>query len=270
VTDVVETGGAKPATAARIYDYHLGGTHNFPADREAAQAVTRMFPLTPMIARAGRAFLQRTVRYAASVGVRQFLDIGSGIPTQGNVHEVADTVLAGARTAYVDIDPVAVAESMEILEGYDRATAVWGDLRDPQPILDNPQVRALIDFDQPVALLLLAVLHFVPDEQAYDVVDRLVGAMAPGSLLIVSHGTYDDQELPSGTIDTMKDIYRQRTATPLSMRSRAGVARFFEGLDLVEPGVVWLPQWRPEPTDPHDFDAKPNTSGGLVAVGTVR
>jgi hypothetical protein len=229
-----------------------------------------MFPLTPVIARANRAFLQRSIRYAAAQGIRQFLDIGSGIPTQGNVHEVADAVLDDPRVVYVDIDPVAVSEGMEILDGDERATAVWGDLRDPQPILDHPQVRALIDFQAPVALLLLAVLHFVPDELAYDVVASLVGSLAPGSLLVVSHGTYDDQELPSGVADTMKDIYRQRTATPLSLRSRAQVAEFFDGLDLVEPGVVWLPQWRPEPTDPHDFDDAPSTCGGLVAVGRVR
>jgi O-methyltransferase involved in polyketide biosynthesis len=269
VTDVAEAGGSKPATAARIYDYHLGGTHNFPADREAGMAVAAMFPLVSVIARTNRAFLQRAVRYAAGQGVRQFLDLGAGIPTQGNVHEVADAVIDDARVVYVDIDPVAVSESLDILQGNTRATAVWGDVRDPQPILDNPQVRALIDFDQPVALLLVGVLHFVPDEIAYDAVQQLLGALAPGSLLIVSHAAADAQDFDKDNLDTMKDIYRQRTATPLHLRTRDGVARFFEGLELAEPGLTWVSSWRPEPTDPQDLVSTPQLSAGHVAVGRI-
>jgi len=262
-------GGAKPATAARIYDYHLGGTHNFPADREAAMAMAAMFPLVPVIAQTGRAFLRRAVRYVAAQGVRQFLDIGSGIPTQGNVHEVVDTVIEDGHVLYVDIDPVAVSESLEILDGSSRATAIWGDVRDPQAIIDHPQVRALIDFNQPVGLLLLAVLHFVPDDIAYDAVARLVGALPAGSYLIISHATTDGQPIEEADVSAMKDIYRQRTATPLSLRSRAGVARFFDGLDLVEPGLTWVPQWRPEASDPADFADRPELSAGFEAVGRV-
>ena len=269
MTEVASAGGAKPATAARIYDFHLGGTHNFPADREAAMIVAQMFPTVPLIVKANRAFLQRAVRFVAEQGVRQFLDVGSGIPTEGNVHEVVDTAVDNSRVVYVDIDPVAVSEGLDILEGNPRATAVNGDLREPHSILDNPQVRALIDFNQPVGLLLVAVLHFVPDEIAYDAVAKLLGALPSGSFLVLSHGTPDEQDVADGDIDTMKTIYRQRTTTPLSLRHRAEVARFFEGLELVEPGLVWLPQWRPEPTDPQDFVSNPSESAGLVGVARV-
>src|SRR3954462_5904574 len=154
---------AKPATSARIYDYVLGGVHNFPADRAAAQALIQAAPTIPGIARANRAFLRRAVRFLGEAGVRQFLDIGSGIPTAGNVHQVAESV-PDARVAYVDIDPVAVAASLELLEGNDRATAIRADPRDTRAILEHPQLKRLIDFDQPVAVLLVSMLHFVDDE----------------------------------------------------------------------------------------------------------
>jgi len=262
--------GGKPATAARIYDFHLGGTHNFPADREAAAAMVAMFPLAPALARNNRAFLRRAVRQLAGTGVRQFLDIGSGIPTEGNVHEIADAVIDDARVAYVDIDPVAVAEGLEILDGNPRATAVHGDLRDPQAILRNPQVRGLLDFDQPIGVLLLAVLHFVPeDEVAYDVVSQLVQAVPAGSYLVISHASADQQQLDQVTVDSAQDVYRRRTATPFHLRSRPQVQRFFDGLAMVEPGLVWLPEWRPAPEDPTDFIAEPSSSAGLVGIGRI-
>lgn len=261
---------AKPATAARIYDYHLGGTHNFPADREAAMTVAAMFPQVPLLAQANRAFMKRAIRFTLGQGIRQFLDIGSGIPTQGNVHEVVDEVIDNGRVVYVDLDPVAVSESLDLLEGNPRATAVQGDMREPQGIIDNPQVKALVDFNEPVALLLVAVLHFVPDEIAYDAVARSVAALPSGSYVVISHAAQDEeQQLDTSNIDTMKTIYKQRTATPLSLRTRTEVTRFFDGLELVEPGVVWVPQWRPEPTDPQDFVSNPPASAGLVGVARV-
>src|SRR5688572_15286219 len=153
---MVDTAAGKPATAARIYDYYLGGVHNFSADRAAAQQVTSVFPFIPTAARANRAFLGRAVRVLVAAGVRQFLDIGSGIPTVGNVHEIAQAVAPDARVAYVDIDPVAVSEGQELLAGNDRAVALLGDLRDPQAVLAHPGVRRLLDFGQPTALLLAA------------------------------------------------------------------------------------------------------------------
>lgn len=205
---------AKPASAARIYDYFLGGTHNFPADRAAAQTMLQVLPLVPQMARTNRAFLRRAVRYLAESGVRQFLDVGSGIPTEGNVHEIVQQVEPEARVVYVDIDPLAVAESLELLDGNPLATVVNADLRDPRSILSHPQVTALLDFDRPIGLVLGAVLHFVPDETAYDVVGRLLAAMAPGSHLLISHATADEAPHEQDEIDVAHDIYRHRTATP--------------------------------------------------------
>jgi SAM-dependent methyltransferase len=259
------------ATAARIYDYHLGGTHNFPADREAAAVMLRMFPLISKMARTNRAFLRRAVQYvAADAGIRQFLDIGSGIPTEGNVHEIVQRVAPEAKVVYVDIDPVAVAESLELLEGNDRATAIRADLRQPQEILAHRQVRSMLDFDQPICLLLAAVLHFVPDDDlAHGAVNELRAALAPGSYVVMSHTTADETEYGNDDIDVAHELYRSRTATPVGLRSRSQFARFFSGLDLVEPGVVWSPQWRPAPDDPQDFVENPQHSANLAAVARV-
>jgi SAM-dependent methyltransferase len=263
VTTTPTGDGAKPATAARIYDYFLGGTHNFPADRAAAEMLTQGTPVLPAMARTNRAFLRRAVRYLGGAGIRQFLDIGSGIPTAGNVHEVAEAV-PDARVVYVDIDPVAVAESLELLEGQPGATAIRADLRDAPAILGHPETKRLIDFSQPVGLLIVSTLHFV-DDGAYASVAQLVSALSPGSYLAISHGTIPEEELP-GDLENARTIYRSTTATPLNTRSRDEIMRFFAGLELVEPGLVWLPLWRPEPGDPADFADLPMASGILAAV----
>jgi hypothetical protein len=214
------------------------------------------------------------VRYLIEAGVRQFLDIGSGMPTVGNVHEVAQQLAPDARVVYVDIDPVAVSESLEILKGNHLATAVHGDLRQPSTILEHPQVRKLLDFDRPIGILLTAVLHFVPDDaEADDVVRQLVAAAAPGSYLAVSHTATEGFALGSTSSDSVKvgkEIYRQRTATPITLRTRDQVARFFDGCSgLVEPGLVWMTQWRPAPDDPADFADDPPRSGQWAAVGRI-
>ncbi|GIF70895.1 SAM-dependent methyltransferase [Asanoa siamensis] len=261
----------KPATAARIYDYHLGGTHNFPADRAAAQAITEMFPFVPLLARNNRAFLGRAVRYLASQGITQFIDVGSGIPTEGNVHEIAQEIVSEARVVYVDIDPIAVSESLDLLAGNDNATAIRADLRDPQAILDNAQLRKIIDFDQPVGLLMVAVLHFVADDaDASRSVTELLRPLVPGSHLVISHGSAEGMQRDLTNLDSAQDVYKRDTATPFVLRDRAQVGSYFEGLDLVEPGVVWLPEWRPAAGDPQDFTDRPTESGGLCAVGVVR
>jgi hypothetical protein len=270
MSGVVNGGTSKPATSARIYDYYLGGTHNFPADREAAKAVALRFPNTPALARNNRAFLRRAVRYLAGAGVRQFLDIGSGIPTEGNVHEVAAEVTPDAHVVYVDIDPVAVSESLDILEGNNRTTAILGDLRSPQAILANPKVRGLIDLGQPVGLLLNAVLHFVPEDSvAGDAVTQLLSTLPAGSHLIVSHVSIDGQDVDQDDLKFVRDTYERQTTTPFRPRTRTQIERFFTGLDLVEPGVVWLPQWRPAPGDPTDFAEDPKSSACLAGGGRL-
>src|SRR3954451_24834717 len=178
----------KAATAARMYDYYLGGVHNFVADREAADAVIERFPFIPEAARANRAFVVNAVRHLSECGIRQFLDIGSGIPTVDNVHSVARRGHPDTRVAYVDIDSVAVAESMELLDGDDLAVAVRGDVQQPLAVIEHAEVRRVLDFDEPIRVVLAAVLHFVPEHQvADDAVATLIRSVAPGSHFVVSH-----------------------------------------------------------------------------------
>ena len=232
----------KAATAARMYDYYLGGVHNFPADREAADAVIERFPFIPEAARANRAFVVNAVRHLSESGIRQFLDIGSGIPTVDNVHSVARRVHPDTRVAYVDIDPVAVAESMEILEGDARAVAVRGDVQQPREVTEHPEVRRLLDFGEPIGVILAAVLHFVPEHRiAEDAVAQLIGSVAPGSHFVISHSATESFALFTAT----EDVYQRRTSTPGTIRTRSEVERLFTGLAPVEPGVVWAQEWQP-------------------------
>jgi hypothetical protein len=262
----------KPATAARIYDFFLDGLHNFPADREAAAQVVAKMPAAPAMAKANRAFLRRGVRFLADAGVRQFLDLGSGMPTQGPVHQIAQRIAPDSRVVYVDIDPIAVSESLELLAGNERATAIHADMRQPGDVLGHPQVRKMLDFDEPVALLLCAVLHFVPDDEvAYGLVDRFRDALAPGSYILVSHGANEGAAATVTTAehDQVQQVYGQRTATPAGGRTREGVARFFGAAELVEPGIVWAPQWRPGPEDPRDFADDPRRSCIWAGIGRL-
>ncbi|MFI6034811.1 SAM-dependent methyltransferase [Streptomyces sp. NPDC051315] len=251
-------------SVSRIYDYYLGGSHNFEVDRQAARRAMEFMPGLPKIMQANRAFMRRAVRYAASEGITQFLDVGSGIPTFGNVHEVAQAASPGARVVYVDHDPVAVAHSQAVLEGNEDADVVAADLCKPHEILASPPVGQLLDLDRPVALLLVAILHFVEDEDdPYAAVAELSAALAPGSLLVLTHASYEGIPLPprraEGAVDVYKDI-----RNPLIMRSRDEIARFFEGYEMVEPGLVPMPLWRPE-TAPEDED--PYAFSGFAGVG---
>jgi S-adenosyl methyltransferase len=243
-------------SAARIYDYLLGGSHNFAADREVARQAMAAMPDVAMQARANRDFVRRAVRLVSANGVRQFLDLGSGIPTQGSVHDMAPH----ARVVYVDLDPVAVAHSRRILAGHDRAIAVGADFRRPLDIVADPTVRAVLDFEQPMAVLLVAVLHAVGDaDDPYRAVAQLRASIATGSYLVIAHGTADSRPDESGELVKVS----QRTTTPLTLRRRDQIARFFDGFDLVEPGLVWAVQWHPDDPPP----GAPERSGNLVGVG---
>jgi DNA-binding HxlR family transcriptional regulator/SAM-dependent methyltransferase len=235
------------ATPARIWDFFLGGYHNLPADRAVAQRAIALFPTLPATAQATRAVLHRAIRHLTTVGVRQFLDIGSGIPTVGNVHEVARQGAPDSRVVYVDIDPTAVAESLEILEGNPNATAILGDLCRPADIVSHPVLRELLDLDEPTGLLLSAVVHFIHDDRAYHVVSELVGALAPGSYLLISHVGSEQTRPSSEGFKAVSADYKRVTANQLTPRTRAEVERFFVGLELLEPGVVSMPEWRPGP-----------------------
>ncbi|WP_152626652.1 SAM-dependent methyltransferase [Streptacidiphilus carbonis] len=233
-----------PSTA-RMYDYFLGGKDNFAVDREAAEQVISAFPAILETTRANRAFLGRAVRYAAREGVRQFLDIGTGIPTQANTDQVAHAVAPDARVLYVDNDPIVLRHADALMaqaDGRKRTRVLLGDLRQPEQILS--EARKLLDFDQPVALMLVAILHFIQDEEKPgEIVRSLVEALPPGSMLILSHATGDF--MPDASVEVHRAVYRSATS-PFVDRSRAEVAEFFEGLDLVEPGLVQLPWWRPD------------------------
>ncbi|MGW0954328.1 SAM-dependent methyltransferase [Streptomyces sp. NPDC002545] len=251
-------------SVARIYDFYLGGSHNFEVDREAARRAMEFMPGLPKIMQANRAFMRRAVDFALEEGITQFLDIGSGIPTFGNVHEVAQAARPGARVLYVDHDPVAVSHSKAVLAGNEDADVVAADLRKPGEILASPESGRLIDLNRPVALLLVAILHFVEDaDDPYGAVAELRDALAPGSLLVLSHAAYEGIPLPTARSRSLVDVYKD-IRNPLIMRSREEIARFFEGYDMVEPGLVPMPNWRPR-TAPEGED--PYAFSGFAGVG---
>ncbi len=251
-------------SAARIYDYLLGGFHNFDVDRAAAQRITEVLPEMPLFMRANRAFLRRVVRFLTDQGIDQFLDLGSGIPTVGNVHEIAQQANPSASVVYVDNEPVAVTHSRTILQGNSKATVIQADIRQPDVILGHPETRRLLDFNKPTAVLLLSVLLFVTDdEEAYRVVRSVRDALAPGSYIAISHPTPD--ETPPEQAEKAERLYAA-IGTPVRVRSYNEVERFFEGLEMVEPGLVYVPLWRPEGPDDL-FLNNPELSGYYGGIG---
>jgi SAM-dependent methyltransferase len=252
-------------SVARAYDYALGGAHSFAVDREFFRAVEAVLPEARLMFRANRAFMHRAVRFMIDAGIRQFLDLGSGIPTVGNVHEIAQKLAPGSRVVYVDIDPVAVAHSRLILAGNAAAAAIQEDIRHPHAILDHPKTQALLDFDQPVGLIMAAILHAVPDEDdPYGIVVRLRDVLAAGSYVAISHATADSRPMEARAAERIT----KQTNTPGTIRTRDEVLRFFTGLDLVEPGLVWTPQWRPDrPDDVGDHPERLVTYAGVGRKG---
>jgi hypothetical protein len=229
-----------------MYDYYLGGKDNFPADREAAEQAIAAMP--PGVIRAGaaqnRRFLGRAVRHLAGhLGIRQFLDIGAGLPTMHNVHEVAQSIAPDSRVVYIDNDPVVITHGHALLNGVPNTTMVYGDLRDPAGILADPSLRALLDFGQPIAVLLVAVLHFIGDDQdPRGIISTLMNAAPVGSYLVISHFTADSYPQANDAVLAYK-----RASVSVRSRTRAEVAALFDEYDLIDPGaVVWSPQWHPD------------------------
>jgi O-methyltransferase involved in polyketide biosynthesis len=242
--------GSRRPNVGRIYDYLLGGKDNYAEDRHGADELIAAIPDVVAGARANREFLGRAVRFlTAEAGVRQFLDIGAGLPAMGNSHTVAREVAPDARVAYADIDPVVISHAQGLLGKNPEVRAVLGDLRDPGSILDHPDLRAHIDLRQPAAILLVAVLHFVPGEEAYKAVSFLKDAMAPGSYLVVSHGTSDN--LSHDAAAKMRQVYEAANA-PAAPRTEQGIDRFFDGLQMLPPGLCDVASWRagPQPGQP--------------------
>ncbi|WP_203920962.1 SAM-dependent methyltransferase [Rugosimonospora africana] len=236
---------------ARRYDYFLGGTTNFAADRQSGDRMISTFPGIRVGALENRRFLRRAVAHlVAEAGIRQFLDIGSGIPTSPNTHEVAQAGAGDVSVVYVDNDPIVLAHAGELTAGEPSAgepsgggtTFIQADLREPGRILDHPDLRATLDLSRPVALMLVAVLHFFPDTgHAHRLVGSLVRALAPGSYLVMSHGTFDF--LPPQAVAQLGHVATGESVHP---RSKAEFAGFFDGLELIDPGIVPTPQWRAE------------------------
>ncbi|WP_194893238.1 SAM-dependent methyltransferase [Catenulispora pinisilvae] len=232
------------AHPARIYDYMLGGKNHFEVDRQAAEVAMRGNPAARAMVLENRAFLGRAVRHLAEAGITQYLDIGTGLPGAGNTGEVARAVQPEARVAYVDYDPIVAVHSRALLAGDESRTAVvLADVREPKAILEHPQVRELLDFEQPVAVLMVALLHFVAeDEDAGGIAAAFRDALAPGSALVISHGTDGGQPEVSAAARKGWDNAKSR----ITVREHEEIAALFGDFELVEPGLVQLPLWRPD------------------------
>jgi SAM-dependent methyltransferase len=252
---------------ARVYDYLLGGVRNFVVDREFAAQLLRVYLQAELLAHANRAFLGRAVRWLAQAGIRQFLDIGSGVPDLGAVHEIAQAEDPAARIVYADLDPVIVDQARAMLTGNPNVLALQGDLRTPGKILYHPQVVGLLDFAEPVAVLTVAVWPFIAD--AADppaIVDRIADALAPGSYLVVSHPCPADTPQERAQQDDARLLY-QRTPTPVVLRDRTQISRLFgSAFELLRPGLATAATWLPDPDEP----APAPSPALLAAVGRRR
>lgn len=232
-------------SAARIYDYLLGGFHNFEVDRAVADKMIELQPDLRLGALANRAFLRRAVHFLVERGMEQFLDLGSGIPTVGNVHEVAQAANPAVRVVYVDIDPIAVRHSLTLLKDNAQATALLADARQPAEILASPEVVDLLDLSRPVGLLAVSVLHYIRDDSdAYEAMSFLRDALAPGSYVCIAHSSSD---VNVAERERLKGLFGKASTT--ASRSFTEIEQFFEGLVLVEPGLVYTPLWRPDSSD---------------------
>ncbi|MGH3312799.1 MAG: SAM-dependent methyltransferase [Streptomyces sp.] len=233
------------AHSARMYDYFLGGTTNFPADREGAGRAMAAFPAAMVAARANRQFMHRSVRHLTRLGMRQFLDVGTGIPTSPNLHEIAQETAPGARVVYTDNDPIVLAHARALLHSSPEGRTAYaqGDARDPQAVLKTPELHDTLDLGEPVALSLIALLHFIPgDRTAHDIVEHFKEALPSGSTLTISHVTPDfDPETIARVIQSYV-----ASGTPTQARTRAEFTRFFDGWELLDPGVTVTHRWRPD------------------------
>jgi len=237
----------RTANVARMYDYFLGGAHNLEVDRIAARQAIDIMPQIVPTARANRAFLRRAVHACLDLGIRQFLDLGSGIPTVWPIHQIAHRVDPAARVAYVDNDPIAVAHTELLLADVPAASVADADITDPDEVLSAPGVADLLDFHRPVAVIAAAVLHFVTDDRGpHRILTTYRDATAPGSMLVFSHGAVDHDQ--PDRMDAIRDHY-QNTNRPLQRRTHAEIAALLDGWHLLDPGVVDANAWRPDDPD---------------------
>ncbi|WP_245647240.1 SAM-dependent methyltransferase [Microtetraspora niveoalba] len=258
---------AKPSVA-RVYDFMLGGKDNFASDRKVAEMALQIAPDAPEAARANREFLRRVVRHlAAEAGIRQFVDIGSGLPTQGNVHEIAQEVDPAARVVYVDIDPIVLVHGRALLARNDTTTVIQADIRQPQEIVNHPDLRRLVDFSQPVGLLLFGILHHLnDDEDPEGVAAQYREALAPGSHVAISHFHNPGAALPevAEQAAAAEKLFNENLGTG-RWRTREEILAFFGDFELLDPGLVPLPEWRPGPDDHAEQGITYHTFAGGVA-----
>ncbi len=240
--------GSDHWTTAGIRDYWLGGSHHTSTERKLAERIPIGVPGLPYLVRVYRTLLGRMVRYLVKVGMRQFLDLGSGLPTVGNVHEAAQVLDSQCRVVYVDVNPHVVAQSHALLAGTANVAVICADLRQPEQVLDAAQQTGLLDLTEPVAVLLIDVLHHIPDtDNLSEFIAAYINAICSGSYVAVAHTVDDGENLATGLAMFRRLYYR--LAPPLTFRNPGQAADFFTGLDIVEPGIVPLPLWRPEPGD---------------------
>ncbi len=275
MTDNSPASGQRPAKidttvphSARVWNYWLGGKDHYPVDRDAGDQYRQIFPQIVDIARADRTFLGRAVRYlAGEAGIRQFLDIGTGLPTLDNTHEVAQRVAPQSRIVYVDNDPLVLVHARALLTSTPEGACnyIEADLREPDKILKA--AAATLDLAQPVAITLLGILHFISDhDEAYQIVTRLVDAVPPGSYLALTHATLDPSLGGEATAEANAEaqkFWNENAAVPITPRTRQQILRFFDGLQVIEPGLVSMSRWRPEPNPWGD----PPEVAGFCGVG---
>ncbi|MGW0504026.1 SAM-dependent methyltransferase [Micromonospora sp. NPDC003241] len=259
------------ATYSRMYDFLLGGTQNFESDREAARQLLLAFPEAAETARSNRLFLGRAVKTLTDAGIKQFLDLGSGIPTQGNVHEIAQLIDPAIRVLYVDIDPVAVVASNQLLAGNPTCRAIEADFTQPRCILDaltDGDLATVIDLDQPTAVLYCSVLQVVPNDRINDVVAPIREQLVSGSAMVICHpSTSVTDQHDESTVSKVTDVYRTKAATDIVLRTDAELTALFGDFSLIEPGLVPADTWRPELGEPDPYATTPGRSPMRGAVG---
>ncbi|MQY22663.1 SAM-dependent methyltransferase [Nocardia macrotermitis] len=252
--------------SARMYDYFLGGKDNYAADREAAEQVKQQWPTVVVATRVNREFMHRVTRFLAGQGIRQFLDVGTGIPTRPNLHEIAQQVDPTARVVYADNDPIVLTHARALLVSapQGRTDYIQADARSPRSILDSPQLEKVLDLSQPVALSLIALLHFIPDDQdPHHIIGTLVDALAPGSYLVLSHVTGD---FDPPAIRELTRIYNERGVS-LQARGREEFHRLFQGRELLEPGIVSAHRWKPDTIEmPASLDVEASLYAGVARI----
>ncbi|MER6173066.1 SAM-dependent methyltransferase [Streptosporangium sp. NPDC001681] len=259
--------GIDPNTpsVARMYDYYLGGKDNFASDRAAAEQFMRVVPGIREMTRANRAFLSRVVDLLVRQGVRQFLDIGSGLPTQDNVHQVAHRIAPDTRVVYVDNDPIVLVHGRALLEDNHLTSVVQGDMREPEKLLTDPQIESAVDFTQPVAVLLISMLHFIPDDALVaHIITTIRERLAPGSHLIVTHAF--EANVSAEVHEAGQQVYRSTSAGALTSRGPEQLAELLSGMELLEPGIVPVEAWRSEYNEYGEKITVDFTKPGILGV----